>query len=118
MSTTATQAPTIIRYEDHEGDGRCGHCGREGLRWIAVLSDGATVGTECAKKVTGMKPLAASKLAWLADFELVAEHVDCGAVMGLWQHKRGAATRETRNGHLVAVGGVRAEWVKAGWIAA
>jgi len=114
---TAQQLPTITRYEDHEGDGRCGLCEREGLRWIAVLSDGSTVGSECAKKATGTKAIAPAKLAWLAHFEVVAEVVDCGNTHTLWQHRGGVATRETVNGHLSKVGGARADWIADGWIA-
>lgn len=71
MNTTQT---TITKFEDHEGYGLCTACGREGLRWIAVLSDGSAVGSECAKRKTGVPMPAPSKLAWLKGKRVVAEH--------------------------------------------
>lgn len=107
---------TITKIEDHEGNGRCSACDREGLRWICTLSDSTTVGTECAKKLVGYKP-APKQYQWVADFAPVAEHVDGGSVFVLWQHKQGTATRETCDGHLSSVGGVRQEWTRRGWAA-
>jgi hypothetical protein len=111
--TTATL--TITRIDDHEGDGECSSCRRTGLRWVATLSDGTAVGLECAKKILGWKPAPAS-YNWIADFTPVAEHVDYGDTLVMWQHKTGNQTRETCNGVLVTVGGVRADWTKKGWL--
>jgi hypothetical protein len=105
---------TISKIEDHEGNGRCSACDREGLRWICTLSDSTTVGTECAKKLVGYKP-APKQYQWVADFAPGAEHNDHGVVYVMWQHKSGNATRETRNGHLSTVGGVGADWDRLGW---
>jgi hypothetical protein len=110
-----TTTPTLIRVEDHEGDGRCGHCGRENLRWIAILSDGNHVGLTCANRIFGWK-LAAADFSWVADFEMVAEHTEHSVVWALWKHKTRNATRQTRNGHLDMVGGARAEWTRNGWL--
>lgn len=105
----------IAKIEDHEGDGRCGSCGRENLRWVATLSDGSQVGLECAKKVIGFKP-APIEYSWIGDYEIVAEHVEYGRTHVLWQRKGGNATRETRGGVVVSVGGVRARWIADGWL--
>lgn len=115
--STADHTVTLARVEDREGEGTCAACGREGLRWIAILSDGTGVGLECAKRVLGFRPAPAS-YNWIADFTAVAEHHDYAVVYVLWQHKRGNATRETRNGALTQVGGVRAEWARRGWLSA
>lgn len=117
----------LIRVEDHEGFGTCGHCDREGLRWIAIVSvDGQTVavGTECAKRVLGWKPTPKS-YAWVEHFTVVAEHTEPYRMYGsdaptttytLWQHRNGTATRETTNGVLTSIGGVRREWTDRGWL--
>ena len=107
---------TITKIEDLEGDGQCGECGRNGLRWLATLSDGTRVGLECAKKVLGFrpKPLAYD---WIADYEISAEHSECGSHYVMWQRKGNPGfTRETKNGSLMQVGGVRADWIKRGWV--
>jgi hypothetical protein len=109
-----TATVTLVKVEDHEGNGECSECGRTGLRWIATLSDGTTVGVECAKKVMGWKP-APKTYAWTADFAATAEHIECGETFILWTAKTGNATRETRNGNLTAVGGVRQAWTARGW---
>jgi len=46
---------TITKIEDREGQGICQHCSREGLRWIVILSDGSSVGLDCAKELTGCR---------------------------------------------------------------
>jgi hypothetical protein len=107
---------TLAKIEDREGDGTCSACDREGLRWVAILSDGTGVGLECAKKILGFKP-APGSYAWVADFRPSAEHRDHAVIYVLWQHKRGNATRETRNGHLTEIGGVRNTWIRRGWLA-
>jgi hypothetical protein len=115
-----TQTVHMVKIEDHEGEGRCGACQREGLRWIVTMSDGSQVGTECAKRVMGYKP-APKSYAWVADYQPVAEHTECpaskyAATYVLWQHKAGTKTIETRNGVLQAVGGVRQAWERKGWL--
>lgn len=107
----------LVKVEDHEGDGRCGECGREGLRWIARLSDGSGVGLECSKKLLGYRP-GPKTYDWVAHFLPVAEYHDYGNTYVLWRHKTGKETRETLNGHLVAVGGCAQEWVERGWLPA
>jgi hypothetical protein len=115
MTTTKTARLHIVKIEDHEGDGTCTACGREGLRWIVTLSDGTQVGTECTKRVTGAKP-APKSYTWVGDFRIVAEHDEYGTSYVLWQHKDGRETRETRDGTLTAVGGIRQAWAWRGWI--
>ncbi len=112
MTTTLS----IEKIEDHEGNGHCQECHREGLRWICTLSDGSKVGTECAKKVLGWKPQP-KHYNWIGDFEIVAEHNERGTHFVMWQRKGGIETRETRDGGLVAVGGVRQDWTRRGWAA-
>jgi len=110
-----TQTVHMVKIEDHEGEGRCGACQREGLRWIVTMSDGSQVGTECAKRVMGFKP-APKTYAWVEHFTPVAEHTEYRQTYVLWQHKAGTATRETMNGTLMAVGGVRQTWERKGWL--
>lgn len=112
---TQTAALEIARIDDYEGTGECSACGRTGLRWIARLTDGTAVGLECAKKVLGWKPAPAA-YNWIADFAPVAEYVEYSSTYVLWQHKTRNQTRETRNGVLITVGGVRADWTKKGWL--
>ncbi len=112
----ATPKPTVSHIEDHEGTGECSACPRTGLRWIVVLSDGTKVGTECAKKITGTAVAATPKShGWIHLFEVAATHVEHGVTYALWKRIGGTATRETRNGHLTAVGGVEADWIRRGW---
>lgn len=108
---------TVQVVEDREGQGECSNCPKVGLRWVAILSDGSAVGLECAKRLTGYAP---RRIAydWIPDFVRVAEHSDDGTLFVMWQHKAGNATRETRNGHPTQIGGVRAEWIRRGWLAA
>lgn len=118
-ATAKTAKPTLVRVEDREGEGRCGACEREGLRWVCVLSDGTEVGTECAKVALGWKPTPKS-YTWTADYTPVAEHTECAGtssevVWVLWQHKSGTATRMTRGGALDTVGGARGVWTQRGW---
>lgn len=103
-----------IKIEDHEGNGICTACGREGLRWIVTLSDGTQVGTECTKKILGYKPQS-KHYNWIADFEIIAEHNERGTYFVMWQQKNGRETRETRDGSLVSVGGIRKDWTQRGW---
>lgn len=105
----------IAKIEDREHEGLCSSCGREGLRWIATLNDGTQLGLECAKKVLGYRP-APNKYQWVEHFTAVAEHTESGYVWVLWAAKKGHETRETRNGHLMAVGGCRRDWQTRGWL--
>ena len=66
-----------------EGEGCCQECGRTNVRWIAVLSDGSTVGSECAKKITG-QAFSPAKYAPLAGAVEVASGIDCGATWTLF----------------------------------
>ena len=119
--TKTMQRLHVVKVEDHEGDGTCRECGREGLRWIVTLSDGTQVGTECTKKLLGVR-VTPTKHQWVTAFVAVAEHVETAPngdtqTWVMWAHKNNpAATRETRNGHLVSVGGVRQDWTKRGWL--
>ena len=106
---------TVAKIEDYEGSGHCTLCGRENLRWICTLTDGTKVGTECAKKVLGWKPQP-KNYQWIGDFRIAAEHVEYGTTFVMWQHKTGRETRETRDGGLTAVGGVRQDWTRRGWL--
>ncbi len=105
----------ITVIENFEGDGTCSACKREGLVWVATLSDGSQVGLECAKKVLGFKPTP-NTYSWITNYKLEATHVEYGTTYGLWVSKTGNATRETQDGTLISVGGVRADWASKGWI--
>lgn len=106
----------ITLIEDYEFEGECSSCNRSGLRWVATLSDGTKVGLECAKKILGYRPKT-DVYAWINDFKLVGTHTEGTVTYGLWQHKLNPrATRETYNGHLNQVGGVRNDWERRGWI--
>lgn len=99
---TTTQSLHIVKIEDHEGDGRCSECNREGLRWICTLSDGTTVGTECARKIVGFKP-APKSYNWAAGFTATAKRAEGNTTFVLWRNGNRVAV--TRNAILVAVGG-------------
>lgn len=116
----ATATLTIARIDDAGGDGECSACGRGGIRWMVFLSDGTAVGIECARKALGFRP-APKTYDWIGEFTAVAEHVETfpnGEVdtCVMWQRKGGTETRETCNGVLVTIGGVRADWTKKGWL--
>ena len=116
MNTTALTAKILlVRVDDREGNGRCGACQREGLRWICVLSDGTEVGTECAKAALGYKPTPKT-YAWVSDYTAVAERTEGSAVWTLWQAKNNSTTRETLNGNLRSIGGCRQAWERNGWL--
>lgn len=105
----------IEKIEDCEGDGRCSACGREGLRWVAHLSDSTAVGLECAKKVLGYRPNPVH-YQWIKKYAPVAEYRDCGAVYVLWQHKTvEAASNITRDGFPIVYGFGTAQWDAWGW---
>jgi hypothetical protein len=101
MTTTATLH--ITRYEDHEYDGTCGTCGREGLRWIVVLSDGSRVGVECTKRVLGWKP-APRDYTWVAGMTVAAEATRYGATFAVWAPATGHRFIVTQDGRPVASG--------------
>lgn len=120
MTQTTTAHLTITRIEDREGEGDCSHCQRTGLRWIVILSDGTAVGVECAKKVLGYKP-APKSYQWVQHFTVEATKVERWpngeeTHWAMWTRKDGRETRETSNGVLVTVGGVRADWTRKGWL--
>lgn len=106
--TTTAQKYTVEKIEDREFDGRCGHCGREGLRWVVCLSDGhkmAEVGVECSKELLGYK-IQPKTYTWMKDFRPVAEHRSCGALYVLYQHKTHAnVSAWTQSGYLQCIGG-------------
>lgn len=109
-------ALSVVRIEDHDGTGYCGHCGRDGIRWAVVLSDGTVVGAECAKRRLGIPVPRVSEWAWVAKYDLVAAHTDeRGRQSFMYQRKGGQGTREVVDGHLVQVGGVRQDWERRGW---
>ena len=113
MTTTKSTAAKlhVAKIEDHEGFGRCAECGREGLRWIVVLSDGTRVGTECAKRACGItvKPTA---YQWMADYVPVAEHSTKWETAVVYQHRTGTRTRLVVNGYLQCAGGGMAEFAR------
>lgn len=113
METASTLA--LVQIDDVEGEGECSHCGRPGLRWIAVLSDGSRVGVQCARKLLGI-PIAKRNFEWVAAFDVVATHVEHGVHHVLWRHKTYTETRETRNGILHQVGGAWTAWRLKGWV--
>lgn len=113
--TTATALPTIVRFHDREGGGTCQACQREGLRWTATLSDRTEVGLECAKKATGAKRPAPAVYAWVADYEVIAEHDDYGVAYALWKHRSANRTCITRNGVLESIGGGCETWARRGF---
>lgn len=87
----------IELIRDCEGAGRCGACQREGLRWVAQLSDGSHVGLECAKKVLGFRP-APKAYNWIADYTLTGTHTTPWETVGFWTSKDGRSAAITVNG--------------------
>lgn len=105
------QTVKVLKVEDFDGTGVCGHCGREGLRWVVTMTDGSQIGASCARKAMGIK-VSTARLAWTAKFEVIATHGE----FALWQHVGGVQTRTTQSGVLMAVGGQREEWQGRGWL--
>lgn len=95
--------PTIIKVLDREDNGRCQECARENIRWVAVLSDGSTVGSECAKKITGQVFIPAN-YSWVTGATEVAATVDCDTTWVMWT--RGTRAYLAANGILKSVGSV------------
>lgn len=115
MNTATASTITLAKVENHEGNGQCAQCGREGLTWVAILSDGSGVGMECSKRILGFRP-GAKSYDWVANFDAVAEHSEYGDIYVMWQRRGRNETRETRNGALISVGGVRGDWDRKGWL--
>ena len=84
----------VVRYEDAEGDGRCGHCDREGLRWLAHLSDGTAVGTGCMRKVLGIPNAPAATVRRLIGYTVEAT----ANGFSLWISASGAYAAITHEG--------------------
>lgn len=80
MTTTKL---SIAKVLDREGEGCCQECGRTNVRWVAVLSDGSTVGSECAKKITG-QVFSPAKYAPLTGATEIASGIDCGSTWTLF----------------------------------
>lgn len=102
----------VVKVEDHEYEGTCGACGKQGVRWIVTLSDGSTVGGECAKRILGWAPTKASH-GWVTGMIPVQEATSFGDHWVLWQAKKGYKSVISRNGYAQAVGGTNAmlrEW--------
>jgi hypothetical protein len=108
---------TVIRVEDHEGTGTCGHCGREGLRWIAVMSDGSMIGTSCAKKLMGFN-VTAKTVTDLKGFVVTAEWRNrFNDLYVLWYSTERDTYAETLANGKVRFGQVVAkQWQSDGWI--
>lgn len=111
MATTST--PHVVRVQDADGEGTCSSCGREGLRWVVTLSDDSTVGSECAKKALGWT-VQPARYRWTCGAVPVAPYTERDVTWVLWEKLGG--TLSSRNGHLMAIGGQRAEWLARGWI--
>lgn len=107
MTTTKLH---ITKVEDHEGMGRCGHCEREGLRWIVVLSDGTSVGTECAKRVLGytLKP---ASYTWMTGYAPIAEYSNKWETAVVYANAAGR-TNLVVNGHLQVIGAGMREFTR------
>lgn len=110
---------TVTRVEDHEGTGVCGHCGREGLRWIAVMSDGALIGTSCAKKLMGFN-VTTKSVTQLKGFIVTQEWRNrFGDLYVLWHSTERDTYAETLPNGKVRFGqSVLKAWTADGWLAA
>ena len=110
--------PAVIvdHVEDHEGHGECQRCGRAGLRWIVVLSDGSRAGLECTTTILGGGAITSTSIGWVAQFDLIARHEENGEIWTLYQRKNSGQTADARNGRLHTMGGARQQWHARGWI--
>lgn len=109
----------VIRVEDHEGDGICGHCGREGLRWIVVMSDGSSIGSGCMKRALGIPAPAPKSYSWVSNYDLVdSRETRYDGTYHLHVRKDGRAAVIARN-HVAMVQGpadsIRKEWEGPRW---
>lgn len=114
---TTTAAITVWKIEDHEGDGVCQECGKEGLRWVTFLSDGSRVGGECAKRIMGWKPTAKSH-SWVTGLHAVAEgRVSPTQHAVLWSDADGKRGAISINGNAQSQGSFAwCEQQFAGWV--
>lgn len=110
----ATTPAKVLYVENVEGDGHCGHCGREGLKYVAHLKDGGLVGLSCARKLMGVT-ITPKEIAWAAGHKVIATFVEYGEHFALWQDSKGR-TRTTKNGLTFSIGGQVAIWEKRGWL--
>ena len=105
MTNNAAAKVTVKWVENCEGDGTCLACGREGLTWVVVLSDGSRVGVECAKPILGFKP-APKSYVWSRDFTGRGFTVNGGGqTVRVWERNDGRAFALTVDGVLVSSGG-------------
>jgi hypothetical protein len=105
-----TRRPTLVKVEDHEGDGICQLCSRSGLRWLVALSDGSRLGLECAKKTMGWN-LTRNDYTWVPDYRAVAEQEADEQIYVLWEHRTiPGRTCITRNGRQLRVSDGYYQW--------
>jgi hypothetical protein len=102
---------TIVRVENHEGNGDCQECQRHGLKWVLILSDGSRVGAECAKKILGLNVKPADYGNPIAGLALTASHTEYGTHFTLYTNDRKGVI--TRNGYPTTSGPVA--WVTKEW---
>lgn len=109
----------VVRIEDAGGTGQCGCCNREGLRWVAVMSDGSFLGTACAKKSVGFV-IVSKDVDRLRGFTVVAERRNKfgNGVYVLWHSESLGTYAETFNGKVRRPLGldIARQWEKDGWI--
>ena len=100
---------TVVRVEDCEYEGTCSICGKEGVRWVVIMSDGSRVGGECAKKLLGWKP-SARNYSWVTNLSPVSTRVvPCLGNVVLWESKSKAYGVISVNGNKQASGSF--EWI-------
>lgn len=102
---------TVVRVEDHEYDGTCGMCGKEGVRWMVVLDDGSQVGGECAKKILGWAPTS-KKFSWVTGMTpVISASGRMDGNVTVWKHENGVRGAISVNGHPQTFGPI--EWIFA-----
>ena len=101
---------TVVKVEDHEYEGTCGACGKEGVRWVVTLSDGSRVGGECAKKLLGWAPTA-KKFSWVTGLTPLVEEMIDGEAIVVWANQTRTRGGISINGHPQMFGPL--EWIKS-----
>ena len=92
--------------QDCEYDGTCTMCGKEGVRWIVVMSDGSRVGGECAKKLLGWKPTA-KNFSWVTGMKPAFNVFVLGyGNVVVWKSKNQVTGAISVNGHPMMFGSI------------
>lgn len=112
----AAKMPARVLYvENAEGDGHCGHCQRDNLKYVAHMSDGAMVGLSCARKLMGVR-ITNRDVAWTAGYKVIATRTEGVHFFALWINED-KHVYVTQNGYRTDHGYIHlSKWKNKGWL--